>query len=162
MDSTVIIGIVLALVIISPIWWLIRSQGAGKRKLEKEVIAQGNGFTLNISEHESWVNKVIGIDREAEKAAFAIFGTPSNQLFVADLKQFNRCYAEKKLLDTKLKGGMDTISDILIHFVPREKGAADVVFPIYSDATDTSLGNELHISEEWVDKFNGIIHRNSR
>lgn len=162
MDSTLIIGIIIVLAIVSPIWWLIRSQSAGKRKLENEVAAQGNGFSLNITEHESWGSKVIGIDREGEKAAFAVFGNPSNQLYVADLKQFSRCYAEKKLLDTKVKGATDTFTDILIHFVPRDKGARDVIFPIYSDAVDTSLGNELHISEEWIDKINGIIHRNSR
>jgi hypothetical protein len=161
MNSTIIVGILLIVLIIAPIWWLIRSQGAGKRKLQKEIASLGKDHDINITEHELWSNKVIGIDRENDKAAYAILMTPSNQLFITDLRLFSRCYVEKNLLASDSKN-QDIISSINIHFVSREKEVQDTIWPIYIDSVDLTLGKELHIAGEWVDKFNAAIYKNKR
>jgi len=162
MNATIITGIIITLLIVGPIWWLIRSQSAGKRKLQKEIASLGTGYDINITEHESWGNKVIGIDRDGDKAACVILSNPSNQVFIADLKKFGRCYVEKNLLNSGSKYDNDVISSINIHFVSREKETPDLIFPIYKESVDVALGNDLQIVEEWVDKFNGVIHKNIR
>ncbi len=159
MDTTIIIGIIITAAIVVPIGWLIRSQGAGKRKLEKEIAALGDKSELNITEHESWNNKVIAIDRDGGKAFFAVFGNPSKQVQIAELKKFNRCYTVKNLLNSGSKYDNEVISNISIHFVPSEKGAQELVFPLYTDSVDLTLGNELQVAAEWVDKFNGVIRK---
>jgi len=159
MNTTIIIGIIITAAIVVPIGWLIRAQGAGKRKLEKEIAALGNKSELNITEHESWNNKVIAIDRDGGKAFFAVFGNPSNQVQIAELKNFDRCYTVKNLLNSGSKYDNEVISNISIHFVPSGKGAQELVFPLYIDSVDLTLGNELQIAAEWVDKFNGAIRR---
>ncbi len=162
MSSTVIIGIIIVAVIVVPIWYLIYSQGSGKRKLEKELAAMGKGRDLNITEHESWGNKVIGLDREKEKAAFAIHKTPQSQVFITDLPQYARCFMEKNALDTKGKGNAIVISQVLIHFIGKDKGIPDVTFPLFVDSEDMTLSNELQIAEEWTEKFNVILRRHNK
>ncbi|HNZ69238.1 MAG: hypothetical protein WBK43_05865 [Prolixibacteraceae bacterium] len=160
MNSIVIIGIIITALIVGPIWWLIHTQGAGKRKLEKELAALGQKEGIEISEHQSWSNKVIGLDREHEKAAFLIQGNPQNKIILADLKKYTGCSVEKKLLENGSKENAILFSSIALCFTPREKSAPALVFPLYTDEEDMTLNNELHIAEEWSGKFNVIIRRN--
>jgi len=161
MNSVTIIGIIFFAVIVVPIAMLIRSQSAGKRKLQKEITALGKGNEIDISEHESWKNKVIGIDRENNKGAFAIIHPPKNQIFIADLNLYSRCFVNREMLDPGSKNDSNVISKISIQFVAREKGTENLVFPLYVDTEDQTLGNELMIAEEWADKFNGMVHKTS-
>jgi hypothetical protein len=159
MNSTVLIGILFAAIIIFPIWFLVLHQSAGKRKLEKEISALGKGHNIEISEHESFKNKVIGIDREGYKGAFAIFNELGNQVLVADLKQYSRCYVDRILLNSGSKYDNEVVSKISLQFVVKTKGIENLVFPVYTDTVDKDLANELMIAQEWADKFNGIIHK---
>lgn len=159
MSSTAIIGLIIVAIIILPIWYLIHSLGSGKRKLEKELAALWKGGTLNITEHESWGNKVIGLDREGEIAAFAIFENPHSQVFIADLQQYSKCNMEKTALDTKGKENAMVISHVLIRFVGKEKGTPDVTFPLFGNPEGGTLSNELQIAEEWTEKFNVILRK---
>jgi hypothetical protein len=159
MSSTVWIGILFAAIIIVPIWMLVLHQSAGKRKLEKEITSLGKGHNIEITEHESFKNKVIGIDREGFKGALAIFNEHGNQVFLADLKQFSRCYVDKELLNSGSKYDNDVVSKITLQFVARTKGTENLVFPVYTDTIDKDLANELMIAQEWADKFNGVIHK---
>ena len=157
MNSTTIIGIIILAAIVIPLWLLIRSQSLGKRKLQKEMAALGKGKDINISEHESWGNKIIGFDREGAKAAFADFHPVQKRVYIVDLKYYNRCYMEKRILPPASKKAQEVVNGIYLHFVPRDNGHPEEVFPLYNDETDSSLSNELKIGEEWADKFNVVI-----
>lgn len=161
MDSTIIIGIIIIAIIIVPIWYLMHSQGAGKRKLEKELASLGEKDGIRISEHESWGNKVIGLDRENEKAAFLIQGNPQSRILMADLKKYTRCIVEKNMLDTGSKGNAIVFSSIFLRFLAKEKGAEDLLFPLFVDHEDMTLSNELQIAEEWSEKFKVILRRHN-
>jgi len=162
MNSVTIIGIIIVAVIVVPIWYLIYSQGSGKRKLEKELAAMGKGSDLHITEHESWGDKVIGLDREGEKAAFAVHKNPHSEVFTADLRHYAKCYTEKNALETKGNGNTIVISSVMIHFVGKEKGTPDVTFPLFVDSEDMTLTNELQIAEEWTEKFNVILRKHNK
>ncbi len=137
------------------------TQGAGKRKLEKEMAALGQKDGIFISEHESWGNKVIGMDREHEKAAFLIEGNPQSKIVLADLKKYSKCYMEKNILDTQSKGNAIVVNSISLCFAPKEKSGEILFFPLYTDQEDMTLTNELQIAEEWSGKYNVIMRRHS-
>jgi hypothetical protein len=159
MNSITIIGIIITALIVIPIWLLIRSQNVGKRKLQKEINALGKGNNIEITEYESWKNRVIGLDRENAKGAFAILNTPESQVFIADLKQYSRCFVDKEMLNSGSKYDNNVISKINIQFVARAKDTGNLVFPIFVDSVDPNLGNELMIANKWADLFNIIIHK---
>ena len=159
MNSITIIGIVITALIIIPIWYLIQSQSAGKRKLEKEISALGKGLSISITEHESFKNKVIGIDRDGLKGAMAVFHAGENQLFVADLKLFNRCSVYKELLNSGSKYDNDVISKISLRFSPKNKETQEIWFPVYAESEDRDLANELILAQNWAEKFNMVIHK---
>jgi hypothetical protein len=159
MNSTIIVGIIIIAMIIVPIWYLIHSQSTGKRKLEKELAALGKNGEINISEHESWGNKVIGLDRENEKAAFFVQGSPKNKILLADLKKFTKCYVEKNLLNTNNMSNAFIYSSVQVRFSPREKSGEELVFPLFVDHEDMTLSNELQIAEAWSEKLNVIMRK---
>jgi hypothetical protein len=159
MNSITIIGIIIIAFFITPIWVLARSQSLGKRKLQKVIASLGQGYEIKIAEHESWSNKVIGLDREGSKAAFAILNNPENKVYIADLKQYSYCGVVKNLLGSGSKYENDAISSINLQFLVRTKGTENLSFPLYSDSVDSNLGNELLIAKQWADKFNGVIHK---
>ena len=157
MNSVTIIGIILAALIIVPIWFLIMHQNAGKRKLEKEIASLGKGLNISISEHESFKNKVIGLDRDGHKAALAVFNGSENRVYVADLKQYNRCTVTKDLLNSGSRYDNDVVSRVALQFIAREKGKENMTFPVYDEAEDKDLANELVVAQEWAEKFNMLI-----
>ncbi|HNX79438.1 MAG TPA: hypothetical protein PKJ24_06130 [Prolixibacteraceae bacterium] len=159
MNSITIIGIIITALIIVPIWYLIHTQGAGKRKLEKEISALGKGMNISISEHESFKNKVIGIDREGFKGALAVLTPGDHKLYIADLKQFNRCSVNKELLNSGSKYDNDVVNKITLRFTPKNKGTEEVTFPVYSEAEDKDLANELMVAQNWAEKFNLVIQK---
>lgn len=161
MSATAITGIVIIALIIVPIWYLIHSQGAGKRKMEKELATLGQKGEMSISEHEAWSNKVIGLDREHEKAAFFVQASPQSKILVADLKLFSRCQVERNLLETQPKGNAIVYSSIRIRFIPREKATTEVAFPLFTDTEDMTLSNELQLAEEWSEKFNIVMKKHN-
>jgi hypothetical protein len=161
MNSITLIGIIITAAIIVPIWLLIRSQSAGKRKLEKEIASLGKGYNIDITEHESWKNKVIGIDVENAKGAFAVLNVPESQVLIVDLKQYIRCFVDKELLNSGSKYDNNVISKISLQFVARAKNTGNLVFQIFVDSDDLDLGNELIVAQEWAEKFNNIIQKYS-
>ena len=161
MNSITIIGIILLMGIILPIWYLIRSQNAGKRKLEKEIKALGKGEDLNISEHESWGNKIIGLDREGTKVAFVDQRSSDKQITIMDLKKFSRCYLNKETIPPATKKGSEIVSSVSLNFVAKEKANPDEVITLFRDTVDLTLTNELHIAGEWADKINMVIRNNN-
>jgi hypothetical protein len=159
MNSITIIGIIITALIIVPIWLLIRSQNVGKRKLQKEINALGKGYNIEITEYESWKNRVIGVDRPNAKGALAILNPTESQVFIADLKQYSRCFVDKEFLKSDSKYNNNVISKINIQFVARAKDTGNLVFPIFVDSIDLNLANELMIANKWADLFNLIIHK---
>jgi len=159
MNSITIIGIVIVALIVIPIWYLIYSQGAGKRKLQKEIEALGKGLNISISEHESFKNKVIGLDREGQKGAFAVLNGTDNKVYIADLKLYTRCSVNKELLNSGSKYDNDVVSRISLHFSPKNKATVELVFPVYSEEEDSDLANELMVAQSWAEKFNMVIHK---
>jgi len=157
MNSTLITGIIIILAIIVPIWLLMRSQTQGKRKLQKKLAILGKGNALNITESESFGNKVIGLDREGAKVAFSDFTDKEKEVYIADLKLFDHCFVDKKYLTTTYKKAGDVISGIDLNFVASSKGASGLVIPLYDDSRDQTLTNELQIAQEWADKITLII-----
>jgi hypothetical protein len=161
MNSTTIIGIILLFAIILPVWILIRNQNAGKRKLEKEIKTLGKGEDLNISEHESWGNKIIGLDRDGAKVAFVDQRSSDKKIVVVDLKIVSRCYLNKETTPPATKKGSEIVNRISLNFVPNEKGNPEEVITLFLDTVDMTLTNELHIAGEWMDKINVIIRKNT-
>ncbi len=161
MNSIAVIGILIILAILFPIWLLMRSQSSGKRKLQKKMAMLGKGNAMDITECESWGTKVIGLDRQGAKVAYTDFRTSENAVHIADLNLFERCLAEKRYLENGSKKAGDVISSVYLRFASLSKNGSDLVFPLYEDSSDLTLTNELQIAQEWADKLSNII-RNLR
>ena len=127
--------------------------------MEAIPIFFGKGLNISISEHESFKNKVIGLDREGHKGALAVFNSNDNKVYIADLKQYSRCSVNKELLNSGSKYDNDVISRISLRFSPKNKGTEELVFPVYSDTEDKDLANELMVAQEWAEKFNLVIQK---
>lgn len=159
MGSTTITGIIIIAVIILPIWYLIRTQSAGKRKLHKLLEESGKGSEFEATEHESWSGKIIGIDRDHGKVAYANLKDASNHIHLVDLALYNRCFSDKTQKNNGSKNGESALSGISLHFVAREKGTPDYIIPLYSDEIDNELTNEIQLAEEWADKINSSLKK---
>jgi hypothetical protein len=161
MTSTIITVIIVIAIIALPVWLLMHLQGAEKGKFKKAIAALSQKEGISISENEPWGNKIIGVDREQEKAALIILGDPHNRVFIADLKNYSKCNVEKNLLNAGSKGNAIVYSSIVLRFVARSKSVEDLAFPLYTDHEDMTLSNELQIAGEWSEKLNGVMRKHN-
>lgn len=159
MSVTTIVGLILLSAFVIPAFIVIQKQNKNKKLLEKFLQGLETEKNIKVTEHETWRNKVIGIDYPGQKALFVIRDKTRNEIQIIDLKHVSGCSVEKSVVTSEFDKSVQAVSAIRIRFRGRDKAHPDQVFTIFSEDIDMTLGAELRIAEAWVAKFSKGLRR---
>jgi hypothetical protein len=159
MNSTIIIGIILLSGFIIPAFFVIRKQNRDKKLLEEFFGNIEKNHQMKVTEHESWRNRVIGIDNDKQKALYVIHDKTEDEIQVVDLRYVTACTVEKNVVTSEFNKSIQAVNSIRIRFRGRDKAHPDQVFILYSEEKDQNLGSELRIAEAWAERFNKLIRK---
>jgi hypothetical protein len=157
MNITIIVGIIMLSVFIVPVWIVMQRQKKNRKKLEAYLASLEREKNIKITEHETWSNKVIGLDSEHGNALFVTEGAGGKQVNLVDLHQVSRCIAERSTISSESKSSLQAVSAVRIRFVARNKAYSDKVFVLYNEDTDGTIGSEIRLADAWVERFNKLI-----
>ncbi len=157
MDTITIIGILVLAAFAIPVAIVMQKQNREKKKLVEMLAQLGQEYQINITEHEAWRNKLIGLDPKSGKALLIIKGTNGNDINIIDLHKFTKCEVEKFAIASETDSSLQAVSQVRIRFIPREKNQKDMHFILFNEESDHTLGVELRIGNDWVEKFSKIL-----
>lgn len=159
MNITVIVGLLLLSAFIVPAIIVIQKQRKNRKQLEDFLKKVESENSMKITEHETWRNKIIGIDFLGQKALFVIRDKTQNVIEIVDLRYVTGCSSERSVVTSEFDKSVQAVSAVRIRFRGRDKAHPDQVFQIYTEEIDTTIGAELRIAEVWVEKFNKSIKK---
>jgi hypothetical protein len=162
MNIIIIIGILMLSAFLVPVWILTQKQKKNRKKLEQYLTSLEREKNLKITEHETWRNKVIGIDRNNGKAIYVIQNADGNLASVVDLMKVSKCMAEHSTISAESKSSYQAVTGVRIRFVYRDKGQPDHVFEVFNEERDQTIGTEIRLAEAWVQKFKEIIKSSTK
>lgn len=157
MNLITIIGILMLSAFIVPVIIIMYKQKREKNKLEKllqEIETENN---LRIDKHETWRNKLIGVDTSTGKALLIHRDTDGNHITIADLHHVSRCEVVKTMTASEIDSSLQAVKSIKIRFASRDKSKRDQYFVLFDEDIDLDLGSELRIANTWVEQFNNLI-----
>jgi len=157
MDTITIIGILVLAAFAVPVAIVLQKQNREKKKLVQMLAQLDQENQISITEHEVWRNKLIGLDPVGKKAVFIVKNPEGNQVNIVDLQKVARCEVEKFAIASETDSSLQAISQVRIRFIPREKNQKDQYFILFNEETDQSLGVELRIGNDWIEKFSRIV-----
>jgi hypothetical protein len=159
MSITTILGLILLSGFIIPAFIVIQKQRLEKKKLEQFLSEFEKEKNIRISEHETWKNKIIGIDYDSQKALLIIRDKTHNESQIIDLNGFSGCSVEKNMVTSDSDSSIQAVDTIRLRFKPRDKFHPFQLFTLFNEEEDQTLGTELRIAEAWVAKFNASIKK---
>lgn len=157
MNLITIIGILMLSAFVVPVIIIMQKQKREKNKLEKllkEVESENN---IRIDRHETWRNKVIGVDTTSGRAVMIHKEDSGNQITVVDLHLFSRCEMVKTMTASEIDSSLQAVKSVKIRFASRDKSKRDQHFVLFEEEIDLDLGSELRIANSWVEQFNNLI-----
>ncbi len=158
MDINYIVGIIILAAFVVPVALYTIRQNNKKKALESCLSGIGKDYDIRIFDHQSWGNKIIGLDTAARKAVLITRENQGENLVeLVDLSQISKCMVEKSTVASENGGSVDAVREVRIRFVPREKTKKDQLFVIFNDEGGQDLGPELGIATEWTDKFSRLV-----
>ncbi len=157
MNITLIVGILMLLVFIVPVWIVMQKQKKNRKKLEVYLASLEREKNIKLTEHETWSNKIIGIDSNNGKALFVTEGADGKQVTLVDLHHISRSIVERSTVSSESKSSLQAVTAVRIRFVARSKAHADQVFVLYNEDIDGTIGSEIRMADTWVERFNKLI-----
>lgn len=116
---------------------------------------------MKVTEHESWSNKIIGIDQDNQKALFVVHDKMHSEIQIVDLKQIAACSIEKQVVTSEFDKTVQAVSSIRIRFRSREKSKPDQLFLLFDEECDMTLGSELRMAEIWSERFGNLLKKHA-
>lgn len=141
MDSNIILGIVITIIVIIPVVILATS---GKRKNKIAIRKFTNFATANglvISEFDSCDLGIIGIDSNTKKLAYMQKGKDG---IIIDLHDVKSCNSRTSSENTK-----GDIIDKLVIDIEFKEGKGTKILPLFSSENKLALDAEKVITEKW-------------
>ena len=141
MDSNIILGIVITIIVIIPVVILATS---GKRKHKKAIRKFTNFATSNglvISEFDSCDLGIIGIDSNTKKLAYMQKGKDGIIIDLHDAKSCN-----SRTSSETING---ELIDKLIIDIELKEGNGTKFLPLFTSENKLTLDNEQRITEKW-------------
>ena len=141
MDSNIILGIVITIVVIIPVVILATS---GQRKHKKAIRKFTNFATSNglvISEFDSCDLGIIGIDSNTKKLAYMQKGKDGIIIDLHDAKSCN-----SRTSSETING---ELIDKLIIDIELKEGNGTKFLPLFTSENKLTLDNEQRITEKW-------------
>lgn len=157
MSTTAIIGIVMLLVFIIPVFIVMQKQRTSKKKLEMQLADIEKENNMKISEHETWNNKVIGLDDSKKVALFVIRNQNDNDVKIVNLHEISKTAPERSIISSEDGSSIQAVSAVRIRFASKDRNKSDSVFTLFDDAADHSINDEIQLANTWSERFNRAI-----
>lgn len=157
MNLIIIIGILMLSVFIVPVIIIMQKQKRERNKLEKILKEVESANNIRIDKHETWRNRLIGVDTSSGKAILILKVATGNQTTLVDLHQVSRCEVVKNITASEIDSSLQAVKNIKIRFASRDKSKRDQYFVLFDEDIDMDLGSELRIGNMWVEQFNNLI-----
>ena len=157
-SSTLLIGLILALIFIVPVMFLVRASSNAKKKYLKDLFNLAKNNNCSISEHDHWNNTVIGIDKD-HRNLFYINKTTNNESTVTiDLSEVKQCQVVNKSKNTGKKANYTPVTErlgLIFNYLGKDK--PDTWLDFYNSDFDSSVPDrEFKLVEKWSDIVNNV------
>lgn len=157
MSTTAAIGIVMLLVFIIPVFIVMQKQKSSKKKLEIQLANIEKENNLKISDHESWNNKVIGIDNSKKVALFVIRNQNNSDVKIVNLHEITKTAPERSIISPEDGSNIQEVSAVRIRFACKDKNKSDSVFTLFDETSDHTINDEIYLANIWSERFNQAI-----
>ncbi len=159
MIVTTVVGLLLLSGFLIPAFIVTQKQRIEKKKLEQFLSEFEKRKNIRISEHETWNNKIIGVDYASQQAIFIIWDKSHNESQIIDLHGVSGCSVEKTMVISELDSSVQAVAAIRLRFKPRDKSCPDQLFSLFIEEDDQTLRAELRIAEAWAVKINALLKK---
>ncbi|MDP4186080.1 MAG: hypothetical protein Q8862_13100 [Bacteroidota bacterium] len=130
--ASLAISIILSLFFIIPVSLLIYSVKQKERKLKNAFLSAINENNLIIAKHESWKNKIIGIDNTNDKLLFIHLAADQIKEDLVDLNQISYCTIRHSGIKNYKEGSHSNTSDKLeLSLISKDKKVEDINIPFF-------------------------------
>ncbi len=161
MDITTIITLASISILCILLYWVISN---GKKKKEAKFIAElsllAEKNNCKITEHESWNNSIIGVDKTMN-CIFALRKSDDGDIHQAiNLADFQKCRVTEtnRVVSSKGSSGMKVTDKIELVFSSFDRTRSDEIIEIYNTSYDSLyLRNEADVAAKWNRIANQII-----
>lgn len=146
--SSVLLGILLLLLFVGPMFYLAYNHSAKEKKRIKklQLLSQKNQLTLDESEYLSPVS--LGLDKASKKLLVIQQIKPQRELTL-DLNNVRSCSLQRLNADKKSTEVLDEVQDI--HLLLKNSSGTDESIPFYTDENDSAAEKEgrLAAASRW-------------
>jgi|SRR5690606_16153838 len=141
--SSVLLGILLLLLFVGPMFYLAINQNAKQKNRIKKLnlLSQKNQINLDETEYLSPVS--LGLDKASKKLVVIQQVKPRKELTL-DLKEVRTCSLRKLNADRTSTDVLDEVQDI--HLVLKSAGGAEENIPFYLDEHDSVAEREARMA----------------
>jgi len=149
--TTLIIGLVLALIFLVPVLFLVRASARAKKKYLTEImdLAAKNGS--NIAEHDHWNNSAIGMDKDHRKVFYINRTTNNERTLIIDLSEVKQCQVVNKSKNAGKKANYTPIVErlgLVFNYINKDK--PDTWLDFYNSDFDSTIPEkEFKLAEKW-------------
>lgn len=153
MNSSTILGIVITLIMILPLYWLLSAGSKKRKKLSKKLTELASNKSCSLSQQDLWDRTTIGID-ESKKMLFYVSQTNHGLITHSiDVSTIKSCRINTIDKDAVAANGKPTkVTDrleLVISFT--EAGQNEVSLEFYNTANGSyGLSGELQLIEKWA------------
>lgn len=161
---SLIIGLVLILLCIIPLWFFQRNQTKGLRKLTKAFKQSLANNNLTVNQPEFWNNSYgIGVDDMQGKLIYIKLKNDATREYVVDLSQIDKCSIQKKIQTSSSgKSGFNTIEALDLVLTRKNAEKQNDMLEFFNENEDRQLKGEEQIIEKWKKTIDGHIQKGKR
>jgi len=160
--GSLIIGIVLVLLFVVPIYFFSRKNADKERKLLAYFKNMANQQGLNVSQTEIWDSiYFIGIDQEADKIFYLKKTEENEEKVLIGLREIEKCRVDNVIRTIKEGKYTTSITDrIDLKIKLKNSNAFEKTIEIYNAHGNGNiiLSDQLHLAEKWTKIINQKIN----
>lgn len=150
--STTIIGLILLALFVLPVFYAVKKGSASNKEILANFRAEAAKHGMNVTSHEQWNNRVIGLDQSNHKLLYSKTNEKHPKMILVDLTKVKKCETSEVNRQKKsANGGMEKVIDsIHLAFTFHDPKQAEVKLEIFDASNDLSLDGEVQLTEKWA------------
>lgn len=156
--STLIIGLILALIFLVPVIFLARASARAKKKYLKDLFTLAQANNCSIAEHDHWNNSAIGIDKDHRNLFYINRRTNNEHTLVIDLSEVKQCQVVNKSKNAGKKANYTPVVErlgLVLSYLSKDKPETWLDF-FNSDFDSTIPEKEFKLAEKWEGIVNNV------
>lgn len=151
--SSIITGIVVAAIIIFPLYYFYITKKRKDKKIKNDFFAMGSSVGISISEFDVCNDFAIGTDPFLNKIIFYSNRNEKKNIQVVDTTEVKKCIPVIQRRNSG-SGSSGSIEGLKLCFEFKNVTISPVFFEFYKETDDSILANELKLLEKWENLLN--------